>query len=192
LIQVPKQVEHIFLFLSINNGTFKQVESAYCRIIDQMGSELVRHEVTGNDIHSGLVVARLFRSHTLNSRWSCQAIGKFVDKKLAREETKSMCDEATKKRTRSSLPSPPLPSEVKKGPRLTSTTRIFVTACLGERTRDVSLRPQHSPVSGGPSKDWCHCHAQRMHRGESLWFRLQSQILPSFSVQTEPYPCKPA
>jgi len=142
LIQVPKQVEHIFILLSINNGTFKLVESAYCRIIDQMGAELVKHEVTGNDSHSGLVVARLFRNQSQHSRWSCQAIGKFVDKKLAREEMKGICGEGLQPALLTRRPKD-RPPEVKKGCRLSvmKADPALVRPSMRKRTRCVTALP---------------------------------------------------
>lgn len=79
-----------------------------------------------------------------------------------------MCDEATKKRTRSSLPSPPLPSEVKKGPRLSFNHKDFCdrmprrthTRCVTASTTLSSIRgsleglvslPRTTNASGGKS-----------------------------------------
>lgn len=74
LDQVPP--EAAMLFFLVNNFTgqdFRQVASAFCRIMDaDTHAELARYDLPSQGQHSALIMARLFRQP---EGWSLQAIG---------------------------------------------------------------------------------------------------------------------
>eukprot|EP00927_Polykrikos_kofoidii_P029779 TRINITY_DN25689_c0_g1_i1.p1 TRINITY_DN25689_c0_g1~~TRINITY_DN25689_c0_g1_i1.p1 ORF type:complete len:637 (+),score=124.98 TRINITY_DN25689_c0_g1_i1:62-1972(+) len=78
LLQIPSKVFQIFLVLSIPNGTFAKISSAYTRVCDQNCTELSRYNIKGGQNMSGLIVGRILRSP--GDRWGFQAVGKFFSK----------------------------------------------------------------------------------------------------------------
>mmetsp|Transcript_30491 Transcript_30491/g.87036 ORF Transcript_30491/g.87036 Transcript_30491/m.87036 type:complete len:541 (+) Transcript_30491:86-1708(+) len=74
LVQVPSIVGCIFMVLSVSKGSFKSVESAYMRVVDQSANQLLRFDVAAGTEENLIVVAKLLRSS--GWRWSFQAIGK--------------------------------------------------------------------------------------------------------------------
>merc|ERR1712107_339816 len=79
LTQVPSRVDQIFMLLTIANGTFQNVKSAYARVCDQDTRQLARYSVTGRRVESGLIVGRLVREP--GKRWGFQAVGKYCDRR---------------------------------------------------------------------------------------------------------------
>eukprot|EP00416_Gambierdiscus_australes_P044637 CAMPEP_0171119306 /NCGR_PEP_ID=MMETSP0766_2-20121228/96971_1 /TAXON_ID=439317 /ORGANISM="Gambierdiscus australes, Strain CAWD 149" /LENGTH=291 /DNA_ID=CAMNT_0011581969 /DNA_START=14 /DNA_END=886 /DNA_ORIENTATION=- len=77
LAQVPHKITCIFLVLTISQGSFELVQSAYARIVDQSASKLAQFDIEGGRPESGLIIAQLVR--TYSKRWAFQAVGDFID-----------------------------------------------------------------------------------------------------------------
>jgi len=109
LAKIPEKVSRIFIVLTITNGTFELIESAYARVLDQHSSELVRFDIEANAAYRGLLVAQLFRSEGAELRWGFQGLGRFFTcpscwKSMAHEiirvaaDTKAAVDPAAMRR----------------------------------------------------------------------------------------------
>ncbi|GAA2048508.1 TerD family protein [Williamsia deligens] len=74
LTRVPPAITQILLVVTSYQGhTFEQVENAFCRLVDvTTGAELARYTLAGGMPHTGIVMAKVFRS---GSGWSMQAVG---------------------------------------------------------------------------------------------------------------------
>lgn len=74
LTQVPAQVATIiFTVNSFTGQDFSQIESAFCRLVDETdGSEIARYELTGSGTHNAQVMAKVSRD---GAGWSMTAIG---------------------------------------------------------------------------------------------------------------------
>eukprot|EP00929_Paragymnodinium_shiwhaense_P078167 TRINITY_DN40474_c0_g1_i4.p1 TRINITY_DN40474_c0_g1~~TRINITY_DN40474_c0_g1_i4.p1 ORF type:complete len:320 (+),score=65.38 TRINITY_DN40474_c0_g1_i4:129-1088(+) len=73
---VPHKITEIFVFLTIREGSFEHIASAYARVCDQSCKQLARFEVPGGKKYTGLLIGRMVREH---KRWGFQAVGKFFD-----------------------------------------------------------------------------------------------------------------
>jgi tellurium resistance protein TerZ len=73
LSQVYSKVESIlFLVTSYQGHSLEYIRNAYCRLIDDDGTELARFTITLGVRETGLVMAKLFRD---GSTWKLRAIG---------------------------------------------------------------------------------------------------------------------
>lgn len=63
----------IFTVSSFNGQTFNEVENAFCRLVDETnGAEMARYQLTGGGVHTGMVMAKLYRH---GNGWKMNAIG---------------------------------------------------------------------------------------------------------------------
>ncbi|MDU7840403.1 MAG: TerD family protein [Pantoea sp.] len=73
LSRLPSNVEHLVLTVNSFRGqTFKEVDNAFCRVVDQSGKELARYKLTEQGSHSAVVIASLRRS---GGEWNFTALG---------------------------------------------------------------------------------------------------------------------
>ncbi|MBZ4014866.1 TerD family protein [Streptomyces purpurogeneiscleroticus] len=74
LRRVPANVDQIvFTVNSFTGQTFKEVQNAYCRLIDEnTGEELARYTLTGGGPHTAQIMAKVYRSGTI---WKMTALG---------------------------------------------------------------------------------------------------------------------
>jgi tellurium resistance protein TerZ len=74
LQRVPAHVDQIvFTVNSFTGQTFKEVQNAYCRLVDETtGQELARYTLTGGGEHTAQVMAKVHRS---GSGWQMAALG---------------------------------------------------------------------------------------------------------------------
>jgi tellurium resistance protein TerZ len=77
LESVPPECEQMCFVVNIytKNVTFDKVSNAYCRVVDQEGSELAKYVLRDGRGENGLVIARMFREP--GARWGFQALGTF-------------------------------------------------------------------------------------------------------------------
>lgn len=96
LEKVPSEVGHIFIMGNIHmkDNNFKLVQKPSCRIIDKLGTELVRYAMSEDGGQGrGLVLARLFRE-TGRKRWGFQSLGAAVagtDWSTALDDLQAIC-----------------------------------------------------------------------------------------------------
>ncbi|MCP3819437.1 TerD family protein [Streptomyces sp. A3M-1-3] len=74
LQRVPVHVDQIvFTVNSFTGQTFEEVESAFCRLVDETnGQELARYTLSGGGRHTAQIMAKVHRS---GSGWQMDAIG---------------------------------------------------------------------------------------------------------------------
>mmetsp|Transcript_13751 Transcript_13751/g.30841 ORF Transcript_13751/g.30841 Transcript_13751/m.30841 type:complete len:530 (+) Transcript_13751:59-1648(+) len=72
---IASTIAHIYIVLSIKDGTFELVQSAYARVTDQAMVELAAFDVNCANHNSHLIVATLLRQE--KGRWGCSAVGHF-------------------------------------------------------------------------------------------------------------------
>ncbi|MCA4825834.1 MAG: tellurium resistance TerZ family protein, partial [Serratia rubidaea] len=73
LSKLPAKVEYlVFTVNSFRGQTFNDVDNAFCRVVDQSGTELARYELTEQGSHTGIVIASLRRN---NNNWDFTAHG---------------------------------------------------------------------------------------------------------------------
>lgn len=61
--RLPSNVEHLVLTVNSFTGqTFKDVDNAFCRVVDQQGKELARYKLAEQGSHTAVVIASLRRS----------------------------------------------------------------------------------------------------------------------------------
>lgn len=83
LAAVPTKVHTlVFTITSYNGQQFTQVDRAFCRLLDDNGTELVRYDLSDSEPRTGVVMASLQRS---GKAWEMKAIGKYADGKTARK-----------------------------------------------------------------------------------------------------------
>lgn len=75
MLQIPELVCQIFFLMTVKEGTFQDVQSAYARIVDHDCTELACYCFEGGIKEQGLVVARIFRGPSRH--WGFEAIGAF-------------------------------------------------------------------------------------------------------------------
>lgn len=68
----PKVESILFLVTSYQGHSLEYIRNAYCRLIDDDGTELARFTITLGVRETGLVMAKLFRD---GSTWKLRAIG---------------------------------------------------------------------------------------------------------------------
>jgi len=76
---IPEDVAQVFFIVTVytKGMDFQNIENAYCRVIDHMGDEIVRHDLTSSGSAStGLVIAQLFR-HPENG-WTFKRRSNFI------------------------------------------------------------------------------------------------------------------
>ncbi|MDU5829005.1 TerD family protein [Mixta calida] len=73
LSRLPSDVEYLVLTVNSFRGqTFNEVDNAFCRVVDQQGTELARYKLTEQGSHTGVVIASLRRS---GGEWNFTAHG---------------------------------------------------------------------------------------------------------------------
>lgn len=74
LRRVPAHIDKIvFTVNSFTGQTFKEVQNAYCRLLDEStGEELARYTLTGGSEHTAQIMAKVYRSGTT---WRMTALG---------------------------------------------------------------------------------------------------------------------
>ncbi|WP_395293995.1 TerD family protein [Kitasatospora hibisci] len=75
LVHVPAHITQVVFTVSSYTGqTFDEVQNAYCRLVDEStGLELARYELAGGGLHTGQIMAKVFREPS--GGWGMQAIG---------------------------------------------------------------------------------------------------------------------
>ncbi|MGH3353552.1 MAG: TerD family protein [Nocardioides sp.] len=83
LAAVPTKVHTlVFTITSYNGQQFTQVDRAFCRLLDDNGTEMVRYDLSDSEPKTGVVMASLQRSA---GAWEMKAIGRYADGKTARK-----------------------------------------------------------------------------------------------------------
>ncbi|MFT4083253.1 MAG: TerD family protein [Nocardioides sp.] len=83
LSAIPAQVTAlVFTINSYRGHKFTDVSRAFCRLLDDRGTELVRYDLTNSEPRTGVVMAALLR--TPAGTWEMKAIGSYADGKTVR------------------------------------------------------------------------------------------------------------
>lgn len=78
LDRLPAQVEAlVFTVNSFRGQKFTELKTAYCRLLDDRGNELVRYDLGDAEPRTGVLMARLGREP--DGTWSMTALGEFHD-----------------------------------------------------------------------------------------------------------------
>ena len=78
LDRLPKDVEGlVFTVNSFRGQKFTELKTAYCRLLDERGAELVRFDLTETEPRTGALMAKLVRE--ADGTWSMTALGEFHD-----------------------------------------------------------------------------------------------------------------
>ncbi|WP_189130046.1 TerD family protein [Wenjunlia tyrosinilytica] len=81
--RVPAEVSGlVFVVNSFSGQKFTEVAKAYCRLLDSMGNELVRFDLTNSEPRTGVIMCKLIRQYS--GEWQMTAIGEYVDSKTVR------------------------------------------------------------------------------------------------------------
>jgi tellurium resistance protein TerZ len=74
LNKVPAEVKYLaFTVNSFRGQTFNEVESAFCRLVDEStGAEIARYALSGGGDHTALIMAKLYRHQ---GQWKMHAVG---------------------------------------------------------------------------------------------------------------------
>lgn len=81
---LPASVEGlVFTVNSFRGQTFTEVASAYCRLLDDRGTELVRYDLGAAEPRTGVLMAKLVREP--DGTWSMTALGEFHDGRSVRK-----------------------------------------------------------------------------------------------------------
>eukprot|EP00927_Polykrikos_kofoidii_P024291 TRINITY_DN2210_c0_g2_i1.p1 TRINITY_DN2210_c0_g2~~TRINITY_DN2210_c0_g2_i1.p1 ORF type:complete len:415 (+),score=76.34 TRINITY_DN2210_c0_g2_i1:71-1315(+) len=78
LPKLPANAAQLFFIVNIytRGKSFAEVANPYCRVLDESSNEMARYMLKDGGSQSGLVIARLFRTHNAD-RWGFQAVGSF-------------------------------------------------------------------------------------------------------------------
>lgn len=84
LTAVPAGVKTlVFVVNSFTGQDFRQIENAYCRLVDETSStEIARYELTGSGSHNSQVMAKVTRD---GSGWSMTALGTVANGRTFRD-----------------------------------------------------------------------------------------------------------
>mmetsp|Transcript_62187 Transcript_62187/g.115420 ORF Transcript_62187/g.115420 Transcript_62187/m.115420 type:complete len:533 (+) Transcript_62187:89-1687(+) len=74
---IDAKIARAYIVLSIKDGTFELVQSAYARVTDQAMVELAAFDIDCGNHASHLIVATLLRQE--KGRWGCTAVGHFCN-----------------------------------------------------------------------------------------------------------------
>ena len=78
LDQLPRDVRAlVFTVNSFTGQRFTELKSAYCRLLDDRGAELVRYDLTETEPRTGVLLCKLVREP--DGTWSMTALGDFAD-----------------------------------------------------------------------------------------------------------------
>ncbi len=78
LDRLPKDVEGlVFTVNSFRGQRFTELKTAYCRLLDERGAELVRYDLGDAEAKTGVLMAKLVRE--ADGTWSMTALGEFHD-----------------------------------------------------------------------------------------------------------------
>jgi len=78
LDRLPGQVEGlVFTVNSFRGQKFTELKTAYCRLLDERGSELVRYDLGDTEARTGVLLCKLVREQ--DGTWSMTALGEFHD-----------------------------------------------------------------------------------------------------------------
>ncbi|CAK0789630.1 unnamed protein product, partial [Prorocentrum cordatum] len=99
LDQIPADCDQLVFVVNIysKGTTFDRVSNAFCRIMDQEGSELARYVLRDGLGESGLAIARLFREP--GGRWGFQALGVFCKGRTWKDsvpELRAICQKSAR------------------------------------------------------------------------------------------------
>lgn len=73
LANVPAEVNYLVFTVSSYRGqNFNEVANAYCRLVDDSGTEVARYTISGGGDYTALIMAKLYRH---NGEWKMQAVG---------------------------------------------------------------------------------------------------------------------
>lgn len=88
LDQVHRQIDTIFLLVTSYQGqTLEWIDNAYCRVVDDEGTELARVTLTLGIPETGVVLARISRD---GEGWTLRALGEPVPVKIPTESEKAL------------------------------------------------------------------------------------------------------
>ena len=78
LDRLPGQVEGlVFTVNSFRGQKFTELKTAYCRLLDDRGTELVRYDLGDTEAKTGVLLCKLVREQ--DGTWSMTALGEFHD-----------------------------------------------------------------------------------------------------------------
>ena len=78
LERLPKDVEGlVFTVNSFRGQRFTELKTAYCRLLDDRGAELVRYDLGDTEPKTGVLLCKLVRES--DGTWSMTALGEFHD-----------------------------------------------------------------------------------------------------------------
>ena len=78
LDRLPAQVEGlVFTVNSFRGQRFTELKTAYCRLLDERGNELVRYDLGDTEPKTGVLLCKLV--HEQDGTWSMTALGEFHD-----------------------------------------------------------------------------------------------------------------
>lgn len=88
LARVYPRVDSLMLMVSSYQGhTLEWIANAWCRLVDEQGTELARFTLTGGVPDTGLVMARLRRD---GEHWRLRAIGRGIPAKVPTESVEAL------------------------------------------------------------------------------------------------------
>ncbi len=73
----------MFTVTSFGGQTFNEIRSAFCRLVDANGAELVRFDLSDTKASTGVVMCSMYRE-TGSTAWSMTALGEFADGRTVR------------------------------------------------------------------------------------------------------------
>lgn len=78
LDRLPREVEAlVFTVNSFRGQKFTELKTAYCRLLDDRGTELVRYDLGETEARTGVLLCKLVREQ--DGTWSMTALGEFHD-----------------------------------------------------------------------------------------------------------------
>lgn len=78
LDRLPQEVEAlVFTVNSFRGQKFTELKTAYCRLLDDSGTELVRYDLGDAEARTGVLMAKIVRE--ADGTWSMTALGQFFD-----------------------------------------------------------------------------------------------------------------
>jgi len=84
LDRIPAAVVALmFTVTSFGGQTFNEIRSAFCRLVDANGAELVRFDLSDTKASTGVVMCSMYRE-TGSTAWSMTALGEFADGRTVR------------------------------------------------------------------------------------------------------------
>jgi stress response protein SCP2 len=78
----PEVTGLVFTVNSFTGQKFSDVSKAYCRLLDQSGTELVRYDLTGAEPRTAVLMCKFVRQ--FSGEWEMTALGEFLDARTVR------------------------------------------------------------------------------------------------------------